>query len=527
MGFLIVSTLWPKGRGILSDLALKCCLSVGFGFGASSCLVFVWMMVVGQLNPGMLVSELMLVVGLGALLAWKERGSIPTAADRPESVSGSWFHSPYLLRIAVGAAAVSGAIRFWYLSRLDPHGQFDAFAIWNLRARFLYSGGRYWKNFIYVTEPDYPLLVPVSIARSWEFIGRETQLIPIAIGLLFTFATIGVVLVSISRLRGERQGLLAGIVLLGTPFLIRHGASQYADVPLSLFFVATVALLFFHAESPSQTNFLIMAGMVAALSAWTKNEGIFFLVSLFSLHFVVTTLVKGRKSWVSEVVALLMGAVPVGVVIFIYKVCLASSNDVISASGPGSIVHKLLDISRYHTVLTHFKRELFSFGEWNLTFGIAMPFLLFFYLLLLGASVKKKDVAATSIAVLLPVFMMVGYFFVYILSPFDLTWHLNSSLNRLLLQVWPLAIFAYFAIVRAPEQAVMTHMDPPRTQELRDSGAFDASSKNGTRRVRRSSGQTQKSLNVRCCPKISASVRWSQWVDAVLRSNPTCIENKG
>ena len=101
----------------------------------------------------------------------------------------------------------------------------------------------------------------------------------------------------------------------------------------------------------------------------------------------------------------------------------------------------------------------------------------FFYLLLLGVSVKKKDVAATSIAVLLPVFMMVGYLFVYILSPFDLTWHLDSSLNRLLLQVWPLAIFAYFAIVRAPEQAVMTHMDSPRTQEPRDSGAFDPSSK--------------------------------------------------
>jgi hypothetical protein len=101
-----------------------------------------------------------------------------------------------------------------------------------------------------------------------------------------------------------------------------------------------------------------------------------------------------------------------------------------------------------------------------------MPLLLFFYFLLLGASVKRKDVAATSIAVLLPVFMMVSYFFVYILSPYDLAWHLDSSLDRLLLQLWPLAIFAYFAIVQPPEQAVMTYMDPRRTQEPRESGAF-------------------------------------------------------
>ena len=151
-GFLIVSVLWPKDRPILSDLPLKCSLSVGFGFGTSSFLVFLWIMVVGQLTRGMLVCELMLVGGLGALLAWGKRASVSTAADQPESVSVLSFKSPYLLRVAVGVAALSAAIRFWYLSRLDPHGQFDAFAIWNLRARFLYSGGRYWKNFIYVTE---------------------------------------------------------------------------------------------------------------------------------------------------------------------------------------------------------------------------------------------------------------------------------------------------------------------------------------------------------------------------------------
>jgi len=414
------------------------------------------MMVVGRLTRGMFVCELLLLVGLGALLAWRTRAGITTAADQPESVSVTSFKTPYLLRLAACVAALSAVIRFWYLSRQNPHGQFDAYAIWNLRARFLYRGGQYWRNFTYMTKThsDYPLFLPASIARSWEFIGRETQLIPSAIGLLFTFAIIGIVVASISRFRGERQGLLAGLILLGTPFLIGLGASQYADVPLSFFFVATVALLFLHAESPSQMHFLILAGMAAAFSAWTKNEGILFLVLLFLLHFVVTTLVKGRKSWGSEVVALLMGAVPVSVVIFIYKVCLASSNDVIAAQGLGFTAHKLLDISRYGLILSRFMRELFWFGGWSHTFGIVMPPLLFFYFLLLGASVKKKDLAATSIAVLLPVFMMIGYFFVYIVSPHDLVWHLDSSLNRLLLQLWPLAIFAYFAIVQAPEQAV-------------------------------------------------------------------------
>jgi 4-amino-4-deoxy-L-arabinose transferase-like glycosyltransferase len=473
-GFLMVSVFWHKDRPILSDLPLKCCLSVGFGYGASSCFVFVWMMVVGRLTRGMLFCEWMLPLGLCALLVWRKRASISTAASQPESISIPSFKSPYLLRSAACFAAISAAFRFWCVSRQDPHGQFDAYAIWNLRARFLYRGGQYWKNFIYMTEThtDYPLLLPASIARSWEFIGRETQLIPSAIALLFTFATIGIVFASISRFRGERQGLLAGLILLGTPFLIVHGASQYADVPLSFFFVATLALLFLHAESPAHMRFLILAGMAAAFSAWTKNEGILFLVLLFLLHFVVTTLAKGRKRWSSEVIALLLGAAPVSVVIFIYRMCLGSSNDIIAAQGPGFTIRMLLDISRYRLVMSHFEWELLRFGGWSATFGMVMPLLLFFYFLLLGTNVNKKDVAATSIAVLLPTFMMIGYFFVYILSPHDLAWHLDTSLNRLLLQVWPLVIFAYFAIVQSPERAVTAYMHPA-SQELRESGAFD------------------------------------------------------
>ena len=453
-GLLIVSVFWQEGRSYFSDLILKCFLSVGFGFGSSSCLVFVWMMTVGRLTRGVFILELMLLAGLSALLICRRRASISTTADQPENIPIPCLSKPYFLGLAVGVAALSAIVSFWYLSLQNPHGKFDAYAIWNLRARFLYRGGEYWTNYTYVTwsHPDYPLFLPASIAGSWEFVGRETQLIPIVIGLLFTFATIGVIAMSIARLRGNRQGLLAALILLSTPFLIIHGASQYADVPLSFFFAATVALLFFQAESPGKRHFLILAGMAAAFSAWVKNEGILFLVLLFLLHFAVTTLAKGGKNWGSEALALFMGASPVIVVVIIYKLCLAGTNDVIAAQGLVSTVPQLLDISRYHLVASQFGKGLFSFGGWSPTF--AMPVLLFFYFLLLGTNIEKKHMATTTIAVLLPVLMIMGYFTIYIVSPYDLARHLETSLSRLLLQVWPLAILAYFAIVQAPERVV-------------------------------------------------------------------------
>jgi Dolichyl-phosphate-mannose-protein mannosyltransferase len=456
MGFLSASVLWSKETDIFSDLAVKCSLSVGFGFATSSCLVFVWMMAVGRLTRGVLVCESLLLVGLCLLLFWRWRAGIPVETREPSEVPATSRHGPYLLRSAFGLASLFAAIRFYSLTRQYPHGQYDAFAMWNLRARFFYRGAQYWKEFTHVTadsHPDYPLLVPASIARSWEFIGRETQLIPSVIALLFTFGTIGLVATSVSHLRGERQGLLAGLILLGTPYLILHGAAQYADVPVGFFFVATAVLLFLHAESTSKNNFLILAGMAAASSAWTKNEGILFLVSLFFLHPVITILKKGKKQCCSELLALVMGAAPIGAVILIDKFSLAARNDLIAGQGVGLTVPRLLDISRYHVVLHWFLSAPFSFGRWNSL--ITMPVLLVFYFLLLGAGVRKKEICAASIAVLLAIFMTLGYFFVYILTPANLTWQLESSFDRLLLQLWPLVVFTYFVLVQTPEEALL------------------------------------------------------------------------
>ena len=49
--------------------------------------------------------------------------------------------------------------------------------------------------------------------------------------------------------------------------------------------------------------------------------------------------------------------------------------------------------------------------------------------------------------------MLVGYFFVYVLTPLDLAYHLATSLNRLFLQLWPGVIFLVFMIARTPEDA--------------------------------------------------------------------------
>ena len=78
------------------------------------------------------------------------------------------------------ATAATAAASFVSASAVYPHGEWDAWAQWNLRARFFARGladGAWRDAFAPVlawSHPDYPPLVPSSIARLWIYAGRET-----------------------------------------------------------------------------------------------------------------------------------------------------------------------------------------------------------------------------------------------------------------------------------------------------------------------------------------------------------------
>ncbi len=77
--------------------------------------------------------------------------------------------------------------------------------------------------------------------------------------------------------------MLGAIALLATPSFVEQGAWQYADIPLSFFYLATIVLLSLYdertqeASSQSPAGLLALGGVAAGFAAWTKNEGVLFL----------------------------------------------------------------------------------------------------------------------------------------------------------------------------------------------------------------------------------------------------------
>jgi len=51
--------------------------------------------------------------------------------------------------------------------------------------------------------------------------------------------------------------------------------------------------------------------------------------------------------------------------------------------------------------------------------------------------------------------MLAGYFFVYLATPHDVVWHVKSSMDRLLTQLWPSFLLTVFLYLDDPAAACL------------------------------------------------------------------------
>jgi hypothetical protein len=452
-GFVLVCLAWPQPAPLRSNLALKSSLCGGCGLGTFSLVFF--------FSPALSLSSLMLadaaVFGvLLVVLIWsRTRRRFPASvAEERVAIDRPVGRIRPALGIAFALALIASAYASVVRTVAHPHGDgWDAFAIWDLHARFLFRGGPHWKDgfvpLIPLSHPDYPLLLPAAIAHFWRYVGNETWVVPAVIALIFAFSTVGLLFSGLSILRGQNQAFLGGTVLLATPFFVEQGTSQYADVPLAFFFLTTIVLLCIHDAGTRRPSLLALAGVTAVFAAWTKNEGLLFLGAIVLARVVILARHEGWNSCRRQTLPMLLAALPVLLVIAYFKVRVAPAGDLFS--NPASLWHKVLDPVRYWATVQWYAKELLRFGHWLLIPGTIV---LAGYYFMVGKEAGSKYEAGIRTSVLALGLTLAGYFAVYLITPYDIHWHLRSSLNRLFLQVWPSAIFLFFLMVRTPEQAL-------------------------------------------------------------------------
>jgi hypothetical protein len=449
LGFALASLVWDRNPGVPDSLLLKGSLSVGLGFGVTSALFFLWILMAGRFGGGFLFLESGLLLLLAAAFFLTRPKGEWSPFHRKEVSPGTIVPRWYYVLSFYGVLSLS-LPAFLYLLLNRPHGGWDAWAMWNMRARFLFRGGDHWKDVFSVLgelHPDYPFLVPGVVARAWSYLGSAPVSVPAAASLGFMLATVFLLVSSLRLIRGGSQGYVAGIVLLGASAFTRHGASQYADVYIGFFFLAAVVLASLAFEGATERRgVMILAGTAAALAAWTKNEGILFLFFFLAAGTLISGIFDGARAGLRRLALLAAGALPIALLVLYFKMRLAPPTDILVEQQGGALLARLLDPSRYATVTKAFLVA----GVWKFLLPV-----LAVYLLLLGLDRDRARGKGFLVSVATLLAMFVSYFMVYVTTSKPLEWHLGTSLDRVLVQLWPSFLFSFFLLVRVPESLLV------------------------------------------------------------------------
>lgn len=462
IGLLVMRIFLPLQRTSFEHVVLKASLAVGLGFGITSCTFFL-----SLLAAGTGLNSIIYEAGILALLVFiffrygKNRISFENYIEHETTLED--FKLKRMLSTGFYLVLASASINIMYIAMLVPNGTWDAWAIWNMHARFIFRGGEYWRDAFSILlapkhHPDYPLLLPLTVARGWTFIGKESLVFPMTISLLFTFSMVGLMYSALSLLKSKSQAHVACLFLLSTPVFLFYGASQQADIPIAFFFLASLVFLFLQGRSPENYGLSFLSGVMAGFAGWTKNEGLLFLIAFIIARVMAVFFSQNLKMQMKQLIYFVSGSVPVLAMILYFKINLAPPNDLISGgSGVSEIMSKLEDCSRYVEILKGFIA--------GILFILPQVFFLLFYPVYVGVrgtEIRKTD-NITSLLVLF--FMLMGYFCVYLITPYDLAWHLKYSLSRLLLQLWPTFILIYFMIVQTPDEFLLLNRQLEMLQE--------------------------------------------------------------
>jgi hypothetical protein len=475
-GFLIIHLIWDSRE--IKSLILKLFLGAGMAMGVASLFYFLWFWF--HLSPsnypyfeGVLLVVLIIIV-------WKKEQNYGTnwvlQVQKPTKRILIWLSLTCFSIIFCVA-------RFIFDAFQNPHGVDDAWTIWNLGARFIYRlDSNSWFNFISDKvwfHTDYPLFMALNIAEGWSILSLDSILIPIVISLIFVVSIIGLVFSSLAIVKDTEQGALAAILIASVPWLTFLASWQYADLPLSYFFLATGVLLYIYTIQHDH-RLLLLAGFYAGVSAWTKNEGVMFVLITFSVCLILDLSRNSKDKLIFERPALtvtastinflknaftrsllslrrrnnqfkyfLQGLIFPALVIVLFK-SITPPNDLFVDKTKSFL--QLFDSSRYQIIFSKMGVALLSFGGWSISFVAILA--IYAFLVCTKPDIKGK----IWVPFFIFSFQFAGYFLIYLITPHDLINHLDTSLNRLFFHLFPLAIFLLFNFLPSPHQIFTTNV---------------------------------------------------------------------
>lgn len=428
IGYLTVILVLRKTKNV--DAFLVFFLAAGLGAGASSLLTFASFLIFKGFNRTAIflihLAVFVLLIALNARLNQKgilgqKRTLIDPAHLAPAVFFASFFAIVYVL------------------AKTHPFGEWDSWAVWTMKAKFLSLSGGSWadvsRKLHWHTQPDYPLLLPFMIVWGWSVSQKDFFDVALAASVIFTISCAGLLFAGLKQVLSDKKSLLVAFLLLSSSGYVFLGTSQYADILLAYYLLACL-ICFALAQKENNTGFMFLCGMILGFLSFTKNEGVVMSVLFFALnalHFLPKKRGgnQGRFAFFRSLCLGLLITLPATV---IFKLSLTAPNrDILAASAEG---FQFLNWEGCYLIVTSLMSALGSADTrwiWLIVFSAAV----LGYKNLRGAEIKILWVFLFSYLLIV--------FCVYLTTEhFNLAWRLSRTLGRILFYLLPSFLFLSF-----------------------------------------------------------------------------------
>lgn len=315
----------------------------------------------------------------------------------------------------------------------NPMGSWDGFRIWNTKATFLVLDNPLWKNIFslphFMSHNDYPLMLPSITARLWNYAGGENVAINITIALFFTFGLVYLLFQSLEYFKSAKVAVaITSVFMILETFLV-NGAAQCADIPLAYMFLCSIVCLFLYTKKEN-FSYLALATIFASISAWTKNEGFMFLCIFTGIILFWLLFTKKFKNGLK----LALITLPLLYALISFKKITGNSNDLVLGFFVTKSYNYIFDFSRYLVIAKTFISTIIT----------QFPLLLILSVLCIkGFRIKEQNKTPFILSLTIFILCCLGYVAVYVMSPHDINWLVENSVDRIILQLLPIFLLLY------------------------------------------------------------------------------------
>ena len=232
---------WPPTRGLLAGWAIVAGLSTAAVLWRRGRLLAITVpSPPGRVDPTAIVGALALAAVIAGVLTAAASGTAPGLGDIDEYAT--WMFKAKVVA-AVPLRPVPAAL-------LDPGLSYS--------------------------HQDYPLLFPLVVSGAYAAVGRADESAGKLVLLPTYLALLGIVYGAVRRDHRRAIAVAVTAVAAAGPTVVQKAGLAVAELPVTLFFAATVSLLARWVDRRERGD-LLLAGGFAAAAAFSKNEGLAML----------------------------------------------------------------------------------------------------------------------------------------------------------------------------------------------------------------------------------------------------------